>query len=733
MSIPQIKLDDRTAEDLVDELISRIPAHTPEWTNPRIGDPGRTLIDLFAWLADTILYRANLIPERQRLEFLRLLNIPMNAAKPAQGLLALNLSNKNQTQAIRVPLNTTVAGVVEFETRDEITVLPLDSQIYIKRKPTEIESTDLSQVVRELESIYGLPVANPYITTAYFADSMADKNGVDIVKSSVDQSAWIALLATKEDQKKSLIESLSREGNGEWLINIGFQPRNEIPEFDEEVNARLSERKIWQWQISTKYTLENGEPRYYTLDTRVDTTANFSRQGVVRLSLPDSDDWGVPSNNIDENDRAGVGDRPPRIDDPELAEKIIAWIRLKPKEPVQQFSVSWLGINAVSIDQLSTYRNIVIGSFNGASDQMFKLPANSIEENSIEIEVEEINDGFKAYKKIELLASADRDDRVYVLDAEAGTIKFGDGVTGKKPEINQRIRVVKMRAGGGSKGNLAAGNLSAISHAGVKAVQPMATTNGVDAETLSAAETRIPAYLKHGDRAVTKEDYQRLAVDTPGVEIARVEVLPRFKPQQRLTNIPGVISVMVLPKAGEHTSPNPRPDRKMLEQVHAYLEPRRPLGVELYVIGVEYVQMSVSVAIKYQDGFARDEVLQQVKNALQDYMWPLNPGGRDGQGWPLGQTISDQELEVVVARVAGVLMVNGVNLFKQIENKQWQAVQDKVTTHKKVINLELWQLPELNEVLVEEGDSPASEIDPGFDGVGTGDGGVPIPVIPETC
>jgi hypothetical protein len=55
-------LDDRSYEDLVAELVSRIPAHTPEWTNPVPGDPGRTLIELFAWLTDTLLYRANLIP-----------------------------------------------------------------------------------------------------------------------------------------------------------------------------------------------------------------------------------------------------------------------------------------------------------------------------------------------------------------------------------------------------------------------------------------------------------------------------------------------------------------------------------------------------------------------------------------------------------------------------------------------------------------------------------------------
>ena len=74
-------LDDRRFDDLVEDLIARIPAHTPEWTNPRLGDPGRTLIELFAWLGDTLLYRANLIPERQRLAFLSLLGIGLEPAR----------------------------------------------------------------------------------------------------------------------------------------------------------------------------------------------------------------------------------------------------------------------------------------------------------------------------------------------------------------------------------------------------------------------------------------------------------------------------------------------------------------------------------------------------------------------------------------------------------------------------------------------------------------------------
>ena len=82
MPLPVPQLDDRRFDDLVAELLARIPAHTPEWTNPRVGDPGRTLIELFAFLGDTLLYRANQVPERQRRVFLNLLGLGLKAGAP---------------------------------------------------------------------------------------------------------------------------------------------------------------------------------------------------------------------------------------------------------------------------------------------------------------------------------------------------------------------------------------------------------------------------------------------------------------------------------------------------------------------------------------------------------------------------------------------------------------------------------------------------------------------------
>ncbi len=70
------ELDDRRFDDLLDEALSLVPAHAPDWTNHNASDPGVTLLELFAWLAEMLIYRANQIPDSHRIAFLRLLNGP---------------------------------------------------------------------------------------------------------------------------------------------------------------------------------------------------------------------------------------------------------------------------------------------------------------------------------------------------------------------------------------------------------------------------------------------------------------------------------------------------------------------------------------------------------------------------------------------------------------------------------------------------------------------------------
>jgi hypothetical protein len=75
-------LDDRRFDDLVEELLARIPAHTPEWTHPRQGDPGRTLIQVFAAGGHAPVAPRH-SPSGSGWCFLKLLGQPLRPAGPA--------------------------------------------------------------------------------------------------------------------------------------------------------------------------------------------------------------------------------------------------------------------------------------------------------------------------------------------------------------------------------------------------------------------------------------------------------------------------------------------------------------------------------------------------------------------------------------------------------------------------------------------------------------------------
>ena len=413
------------------------------------------------------------------------------------------------------------------------------------------------------------------------------------------------------------------------------------------------------WEVSTPHG--DGED-YLPVDVIADGSAGLTRAGVVRLLLPGGDDMGAPSNDVLRQLRAGVGDRPPRIDDADVAARLVTWIRLRPDAAAHLTSLrlAWAGINAVAIEQRRTLGRQTIGHGTGASDLELSLGAASVESDSLAIEVEE-DEGMRTWRAVADVAAAGRGERVFSLDSEAGTVRFGDGVRGRAPEAGRVIQVARMRAGGGAAGNLPAGVIQTISApAGaprLKVLQPLPTTGGADAENLADAEARIPAQIRHGGRAVTAADYRELALRTPGVSIGRVEVLERFKPQQRRDGVPGVVSVMALPARQDTDAPAPRPDRPLLETVFAWLDERRPLTTELYVIGADYVPLGVSAAVELVDSNQREAVLNMVTAAIRLHLWALPPGGSDGNGWPLGRAVDDRTIEAVVARVPGVATV----------------------------------------------------------------------------
>jgi hypothetical protein len=734
-------LDDRAYDDIVQDMLANIPAHTPEWTNPQPGDPGRTLIELFAWLADTILYRANLIPERQRIAFLKLLGQSMQPASPATGVVSLVL-DPSSVAPISVAAPATLTGGVPFETLGDIDLLPVAAQAYIKAPLTADQQSAAKPLLTGLQQLYNLPALPAgYTTTPVFANNLADPNGIDLIHGTTDQNLWLALLAAKPENLPAVQKAIGG-ANGPQILNVGFAPALAVPglySVPQLYNASATPAPVQAtWQMSQPPPAAGQPTAYTTLKVLGDTTLGLTQPGIVQLMLPQGPLIGAPSNNVRTDGQAGVGMKPPRIDDPSIAARLLAWVRLSVQSAL---TVSWAGVNAVQIDQRKTYNSIVIGVSDGSANQQFALPQAQVDPSTFVLDVDMPGLGFQAWQQTDDLAVLRGPVAAYLLDPEAGTVTFGNQLQGMIIPAGRRVRVRTMRAGGSAAGNLSAGTLTSIQAfdtAGnsvtqtITVQQPLATRGGADAETLAAAEQRLPALLRHQDRAVTAADYQNLTEEIPGSGIARVEVLPLFKPQTRTPNVPGVVSVMVIPDKDGVQNPCPRADRPMLQTVYQYLSPRTPVAAEMYVIASEYVGLGIAVAVEVKTGYQLQQVAQAVETALRSYLWPIAPGGPNATGWPLGRHARSLELEVVVSQVPGVIEVNGLDLFRPLNSGGYQQLPTD-PSGKSTLVLNSWQLPEVFDV----------EVAAGADGSGIGvppmppiletDPGVAVPIVPSVC
>ena len=86
-------LDDRKWAELVDQGRALIPVYGPEWTDHNASDPGITLIELLAWIAEMDIYELNQISDRERQKFLKLVDVVPKGPLPAEAAMCITLDN----------------------------------------------------------------------------------------------------------------------------------------------------------------------------------------------------------------------------------------------------------------------------------------------------------------------------------------------------------------------------------------------------------------------------------------------------------------------------------------------------------------------------------------------------------------------------------------------------------------------------------------------------------------
>ncbi|HAA30724.1 MAG TPA: putative baseplate assembly protein [Cyanobacteria bacterium UBA8553] len=692
--LPKSDLDDRTFNDLVEECILRIPRYCPEWTNHNPGDPGITLIELFAWLTDQMLMRFNQVPRRNYVAFLELLGIRLQPPAPAWCELTFYLT-KAQPEPIIIPYATEVA-TVRTETQAAI-IFSTDEELVIGNPQIGYLLTASTQEDRPENLRDRSPANNQWWNL---------EETLLFEQSSPNNCFYLVLQSDIKNPIGGNVIALTFKG--EAARSTGINP--------DDPPLRWEAWNGTNWQSTILRRPEDDKTKGFSFSELGQQGTNPLIDGAdVILHLPQQ--W--PSTDFGTEYRGH-------------------WIRCVytyPKElqPSYSSSPSIVGVKvrsiggAVDASECIRIENELLGVSDGKPGQLFQLQAKPIlnRKTGEYIEVRPINSPAEVWQEVTDFADSGPDDRHYIIDPQTGTVQFGPlireptqikqrtrersqiqpggtivrrnptetrnlsniqpdyatGATnealerqyGKVPPPGAEIYMVAYRTGGGSRGNVQAEKLIVIKQAipYVKSVvnyQP--ATGGIDPESLDAAVIRVPQILRTRESAVTPEDFENVAKAATR-SVARVHCLT-----DAMNTTPGRVTLLIVPKVETETMDfrlGMNPERyfvlnsQLETAILEYMKDRKPLGVQVKLQEPEYVGVSVRTEViidpKYNNPFAIEQIRTQLLIALYRFLNPIT-GGIEGKGWDLGRPVSASDIFALCQKIPGVRYLGIVELFE---------------------------------------------------------------------
>lgn len=588
-------LDDRRWADLVEEGRALLPVLAPGWTDHNVSDPGLMLIELFAALGEQSTYRLNRITPRHRLKFLELVGCLPHPARASRSVLTMRLAAVSPAQ--QVPASTEFACA----------------------------SGMLFRTLREL-----------HVGTARL-QTLQRSDGVHFRALSTSQLEGFAPFGRDPKPEAALYLGFDRAlSAGEPLslyVDTALAGQS-APTHPDDVEVR------WEYR--------DGSAGWLPLDVE-DQTRALRVAGPIQIELP-----------------AGGAMSPTRIGS--VSEPY--WY-LRCRLVSGQFDaapvVRTLLCHAVEVEQAfalhgeSEAQGREVGTGTGAPWQRIALPAAPVLAESVRVWSLVKGELLEWEARADLSASGPS-DRHFVLDSTHGELRFGNDRHGRAPELDAPL-YASLRATEAERGLLAAQDslsLASTSHNAVLALpdelktlavaMPVPAWGGAAAEDLDRACTRAASEREAAVRAVTLSDYELLAMQTPGVQLARVHALANHHPALECVKAPGWLTVVVVPFLPLDA---PQPSLVLRAAVKAQLQRRRVLGTRVEVVGPSYLKVAVRARVRCLRGQRSERVRRDVVAALDSFLDPLR-GGPTGEGWPFGRDVYRSEILQTIDEVPGV-------------------------------------------------------------------------------
>lgn len=609
MSLPTPNLDDRAFQDFVDEGKRLLQRRAPEWTDNNVADPGITLIETFAYMADQLVFRLNQVPNLHYIKFLELLGETLRPPSAAY---------------------TTLEFLLTVPQSDDV-LIPQGAEVSTTRRGTPAPAIfttddDLVLVAVAVKALLSQPNGGSFTTV-----NPSARAGADVLAFSENPVPGDALFVGLTKPASQCIVRLEVDSR---IDGIGVDPLRPPRIFE-----------AWDGQA------------WQPVELISDSTGGLNRQGTIELFIEShqvSSLGGIEAAWLRCRVVPTEGDQP----------------GYKQSPTIHALTASTIGGRTLA-SHCQVISNETLGRAAGTPGEAMQLARYPLvsEQEDLTIEVSS-PDGWVTWKRVETFANESPDALIFTLDSITGTLRFGplirmaDGSArtfGATPEAGATVRIPFYRAGGGSAGNLDTGALRLLRTsipfiARVQNIVP--AIGGVDAESIDDLKARAALLVRSRDRAVSRSDFE-LLVQRAAPSLARTLCLPGAE-----VGSPGTVLVLVIPDVPDGRVPFEvlRPSQEVLDSVQEFIDERRLVGTTVRIEPPRYLGISVAARLALRPGVDASTAFQAADLAIANFVHPLR-GGYDGKGWPFGRDISVGDIYGVLQKVPGIAYIDVARLI----------------------------------------------------------------------